>query len=192
MKQFIAVLFLFSLLVAPMASLAKKPNTVPPSLKGFRVGAKLELGADHSASGTKATSSRRGGDEDQDKQNLSTTATSTPNHQSTFVLTGEVVSVNASSSMLSVKVKTINQFALRRDLRGTTLNVQVDANTVIHRPGQKNATLADLAAGHRVTIKGKIDANKVFTATSIVATGKPSKSKSILNNLLNVFKNKKK
>ncbi len=186
MKQFIAVLSLLSLLVMPAASFAAKPNFVLPPVKG---GAKINF----SVTSTHASGTKRGDAEENREIKNGTTgeqeenhATSTPKQHLTFVLTGEIMSVNASSSSLTVKIKTIDQLATRRSLRGQTVTIAVDAGTTIRRPGQKTATLADLAQGYSVTIKGKADANNVFTATSIVAAGKPGKAKGIMNVINNI------
>lgn len=116
-------------------------------------------------------------------------ATSTPRVVKVdFNLTGEIVSVNASSSELAVKIKTINHFSSRRDFRGKTVMIKVGADTIIRMSSgkNKNATMADLGAGQKVTIKGKV-VNDEFSATSVVAAGKPGKANG-LNKILNIFK----
>ena len=188
MKQFIAVLSLFSLLAMPVVSFAKPLFTPPGKLK-------VKINDNSEVTPTSTSTSTPPNNSTSTPPNNST---STPPGNATstlkapkvnFNLTGEIVGVNASSSLLEVKVKTINHFSTRREFRGKTVMIKVDANTVIKMSGKKKAAvLADLGAGQRVTIKGKLE-NNMFTANSIVAAGKPGKAKGI-SNILNLFKKK--
>lgn len=178
-KQFIVLVSLLSLVAMPGIGLAaKQPNFVPPG--------KLKVKVQEN----NATSTPPNNSTTTPPHTTSTPpkTTSTPRVVKTdFNLTGEIVSVNASSSMLEVKIKTINHFSSRRDLRGKTVMIKVSADTVIRSSGKnKNATLADLGAGQKVTIKGKVE-NEQFSANSIVAAGKPGKAKGIFK-IFKIFK----
>ena len=198
-KQFIVLVSLFSLLAMPAVSLAR-PTFVPPG--------KLKVKIQGNATSTlhRSTTSTLPRPIQMAKPSRildKVWTTSTPSHTTStppkttstprvvkedFNLTGEIVSVNASSSMLAIKIKTINHFSSRRDFRGKTVMIKVSANTSIKMSGRKNknATLADLGPGQKVTIKGKVE-NEQFSASSIVAAGKPGKAKGILK-FLNIFK----
>lgn len=182
MKHFVSVLSLLTLLAAPVASLAAKPIFVPPGkLRALDI--RQEAKNNKPTVAIHATSTKRDGNEgknatstkenDNNEKNEGVKVTSTPRQHLNFVLTGEVVSVNASSSMLDVKIKTINHLNERKTMRGQTLTIKVTILTDIKRPGLRHASLADIAIGNRVTVRGSV-ANDLFTATSIVAAGKPS------------------
>ncbi len=177
MKHFFTILSLLSLLAMPIVSFAK-PTFVPPGKLKVKIQENTTTSTPPNSTSTPP-------------QTTSTPlkTTSTPRVVKTdFNLTGEIVSVNASSSVLEIKVKTINHFSSRRDYRGKTVMIKVDATTVIRMSGgkNKNATMADLGVGQKVTIKG-IVINEQFSASSIVAAGKPAPAKG-LNKLLNIFK----
>ena len=175
MKHFFTILSLFSLLAMPVASSAK-PTIIPP---GQLKKATVQINQHTTSTNPVKTTST----------NEKPKTTSTPRVVKVdFNLTGEIVSVNASSSVLEVKIKTINHFSTRRDFRNKTVMIKVSADTSIKMSGgkNKNVTLADLGSGQKVTIKGQV-LNEQFSATSIVAAGKPGKAKGILK-ILNIFK----
>lgn len=174
MKKHIIVLSLLSLLAMPMASFAA-PKFVPPG--------KLKVKVQNNINAT--TTPPNSTSKPPRTTSTPPKATSTPRVVKTnFNLTGEIVSVNASSSMLQVKIKTINHFSSRRDYRGKIVMIKVGAETVIRMSGgkNKNATLADLGSGQKVTIKGKVE-NEQFSASSIVAAGKPVPVKNFLKKI---------
>ena len=177
MKHFFTILSLLSLLAMPVVSWAR-PTFVPPG--------KLKVNIQGNATSTLHRSPTS-----TPSQTTSTPpkTTSTPRVVKVdFNLTGEIVSVNASSSMLEVKIKTINHFSTRRDWRGKTVMIKVSTDTSIKMSGgkNKNATLANLSPGQKVTIKGKVE-NEQWSASSIVAAGKPGKAKGIFK-VFKIFK----
>lgn len=186
-KHFIATLSLLSLLATPVASFAKPAFTPPGQLK---VKVKNEVVVTTNSSTTPTSTPPN-----TTSTPPATTTPKAPKEKATstkafFTLTGEIVSVNASSSLLEVKVKTASHRNLKKMFQKKSIMLKVDQSTAIRLPGNKNATLADLSAGQRVTVKGKID-GEMYVATSIVAAGKPGKAKGILNSLFNKVKKNK-